>query len=123
VATMGDRPLGLEVAQLLAVAHWFKAASGQSQIRLETEGVRSQVVALMAAALEPTTFSHVVSGEAMRSLGYLIDTPIPFRAAPELFCLDLYKDFDLDRLVAIAAPTEIATIGYAVPPGTTGARH
>jgi dienelactone hydrolase len=122
VATMGDRPLGLEVAQLLAVANWLKA-SGQSKIRLETEGVRSQVVALTAGALEPTTFSHVISGEAMRSLGYLIDTPIPFRAAPELFCLDLYKDFDLDRLVAIAAPTEIATIGYAVPPATTGGQH
>jgi hypothetical protein len=28
-----------------------------------------------------------------------------FEQAPELFCLDLYKDFDLDRLGAVAAPT------------------
>jgi dienelactone hydrolase len=122
VATTGDRPLGLEVAQLLAAANWLKSASGRSEIRLETEGIRNQVVGLTAAAIEPQTFSQMISGEAMRGLGYLIDTPIPFRAAPELFCLDLYKDFDLDRLAVMAAPTKITAISYAVPPadGRTG---
>jgi dienelactone hydrolase len=116
VTTTGDRPLGLEVAQLLAAAKWLKAASGQSKVRLETEGIRNQVVALAAAALEPETLAQVISSQGMRSLGYLIDTPIPFRSAPELFCLDLYKDFDLDRLVAMAAPTKVVTTDYAVPP-------
>jgi dienelactone hydrolase len=115
VATTGDRPLGLEAAQLLAAANWLKSASGRSEIRLETDGIRNQVIGLTAAAIEPQTFSQVISGEAMRGLGYLIDTPIPFRAAPELFCLDLYKDFDLDRLALMAAPTKITTTGYAVP--------
>jgi len=27
--------------------------------------------------------------------------------APELFCLDLYKQFDLDRLTALAAPAKV----------------
>jgi hypothetical protein len=27
--------------------------------------------------------------------------------APDLFCLDLYKDFDLDRLVLLAEPTKV----------------
>jgi dienelactone hydrolase len=116
VATTGDRPLGLEVAQLLAAANWLKASTGRSQVRLETDGIRNQVIALTAAALEPQTFSEVTSSDAMQSLRYLIDTPIPFRAAPELFCLDLYKDFDLDRLGVMAEPTKITTTGYAVPP-------
>jgi len=32
---------------------------------------------------------------------------VTFEQAPELFCLDLYKDFDLDRLAAISAPTQL----------------
>lgn len=115
VATTGDRPLGLEAAQLLAVTNWLKGNTGRAEIRLETDGIRNQVIALAAAALDPHAFSQVISGQAMRSLGYLIDTPIPFRAAPELFCLDLYKDFDLDRLALMAEPAKVTATGYAVP--------
>jgi len=77
------------------------------------------VIALTAAAIEPQTLSQVISSDAMRSLRYLIDTPIPFRAAPELFCLDLYKDFDLDSLAVMAIPTNVTTAGYAGSPAPT----
>jgi hypothetical protein len=73
------------------------------------------VIGLVAAALEPTLFSEQVSRQAMRSLGYLLDAPVIFRAAPELFCLDLYKDFDIDRLIALAAPTKVDLGDYAQP--------
>jgi dienelactone hydrolase len=108
VATTGARPLGLEVAQLIGAANWLmRAASGHGKVRLETTGIRSQVVALTAAALEPSLFSEIVTHGGMRSLAYLLGAPVPFRSAPELFCLDFYKYFDLDRLVALAGPTEI----------------
>ena len=89
--------------------------SGQQSVRLETSGIRSEVVGLVAAALEPALFSEQVSGQAMSSLGFLLDTPVGFRAAPELFCLDLFKDFDIDRLIALAAPTAVALHDYAQP--------
>ena len=47
--------------------------------------------------------------EAVSSLGYLLEAPITFLEVPELFCLDLYKDFDLDRFMALAAPTPVTT--------------
>jgi hypothetical protein len=106
VASSGDRPLGLEVGQLLAVAKSFDA--GQRKIRLETSGIRSQVVALMAAAIEPALFSEIYSDNAMNSFSYLLDTPVPYRMAADLFCLDLYKYFDIDRLATIASPVKIA---------------
>jgi CMP-N-acetylneuraminic acid synthetase len=43
----------------------------------------------------------------MKSLSYLLDTPMAFHSAPDLFCLDLYKYFDIDTITAIAAPTAI----------------
>ncbi len=115
VATTGDRPLGIEAGQVIAAAKWLRQMSGQQSVRLETSGIRSEVVGLVAAALEPALFSEQVSRQAMPSLGFLLDTPVIFRAAPELFCLDLFKDFDVDRLIVLAAPTTVALRDYAQP--------
>ena len=111
VTGSGERPLGLEVGQLVAVAESFQTA--KKKIRLETEGIRSQVVALAAAALEPGLFSEISSSGAMTSLSYLLDTPVPYRSAPDLFCLELYKYFDIDRLAAMASPVPVVTASKA----------
>ena len=50
VATAGDRPLGIEVAQLLAVAHWMQSGNTHQKIQIETDGIRSAVIAEVAAA-------------------------------------------------------------------------
>jgi hypothetical protein len=55
----------------------------------------------------------------MKSLAYLVDTPVPYRSAPELFCLDLYKDFDLDSLGALAAPVKVTVATFADVPGSS----
>jgi dienelactone hydrolase len=107
VASTGDRPLGIEVAQLLGAAHWLQAGNAHRKIQIETDGIRSALIAAVAAALDPGTFSIVTSRHAMKSLSYLLDTPMAFHSAPDLFCLDLYKYFDIDTITAIAAPTAI----------------
>jgi dienelactone hydrolase len=105
----GARPLGLETAQLVAIASWLRATTGQP-VRVETDGIRNQVIALTASAIAPEDFSAVVNRNGMKSLAYLIDTPVPFRSAPELFCLDLFRYFDIDTLAALAAPGKIAAL-------------
>ncbi len=47
----------------------------------------------------------------MPSLRHLLEARVPYRAAPELFCLDLYAQFDVDRLTALAEPTVIQREG------------
>jgi hypothetical protein len=110
VASRGDRAIGLEVAQLIATAKSFRSVTGASDIRLVTDGIRSQLVALAAAALEPALFSEVDSSHAMSSLSYLLDAPVPYRTAPDLFCLDLYKYFDIDRLTILASPVKVLSV-------------
>ena len=66
---------------------------------------------MVAAALEPEAFSDLDINNGMKSLTYLLDKPVPLRAAPELFCLDLYKDFDIDSLSALASPVKITQTG------------
>jgi hypothetical protein len=43
----------------------------------------------------------------MHSLSYLLEEPVEYKDAPDLFCLDLYKQFDIDRLAALAKPAEV----------------
>jgi hypothetical protein len=100
----------MEAAQLIGIANWLRANSGGRPVQVETEGIRTAVIAEVAAAIEPAAFSAVTSHHAMTSLSYLLDAPVPYRSAPDLFCLDLYKYFDIDSIVAIAAPTKIKNV-------------
>jgi len=109
---LGDRPLGIQAAQLSRITRWAKERAGVSSVRLEPGGMRSQVVSLVAAALDPSLFSALVVRNGMHSLSYVLKLPVQFDQAPELFCLDLYKNFDLDRLEALAAPAKVSVTKY-----------
>jgi hypothetical protein len=108
LATTGQRPLGIEAGQLIATTDWLRQLASSSAVRLETIGIRSQAVALVAATLEPTLFSGIVVRKGMDSLGYLLEAAVPYRQAPDLFCLNLYREFDLDTLAALATPSSRA---------------
>ena len=113
---LGDRPLGMQAAQLIEIARWIRGRTGVGKVRLECTGMRNQAVGLAAAALQPDLFSEVLVHEGISSLGFLLQAPVTFQQAPELFCLDLYKDFDLDRLAALAAPVRVTTERYIETP-------
>ena len=107
LATVGDRPIGIKAAQLLAITSWMERTMGARAKHILSTGIRSQAVSLVAAALNPAAYAEVSIREGMRSFGWLLDKPVPYEVAPDLFCLDLYKEFDLPRLAALAAPAEI----------------
>ena len=74
------------------------AADARDRRRLDRRG---------PAAPEPHTLDAVVTRDALPSLRALLDERVQFRVAPEVFCLDLYREFDVDRLTALAEPTKI----------------
>jgi hypothetical protein len=102
LSATGDRLLGMQAAQLIAVAHWLREQTGATSVRVESTGPRSQAAALVAAALQPSLFSALEIRDGFRSFQRLLDEPVAYAAAPELFCLDLYRDFDIDDLMALA---------------------
>ena len=59
LATVGDRPLGIRTSHLLALAKWLKDHHSATEVRVEAQGFRSQVVALLGAALNAVAFSEV----------------------------------------------------------------
>lgn len=107
LAAVGDRPLGLKTAQLLGITKWMEAQMGARTKHILSTGIRNQAVSMIAAALEPAAYAEISIREGMRSFGWLLDTPVPYESAPDLFCLDLYKEFDVPRLVAIVSPTRV----------------
>jgi hypothetical protein len=124
--SVGERPLGLEAAQIVAVAQWLQKdlVSGSSTpgarivlptdsaapVRVITSGRRSETTALVAAAIMPELFSSVEARDASETLGSLFTNPPNYDEAPELMCLDLYKDFDLNILGKVAAPVKISLL-------------
>ena len=126
INTVGKRPVGLEAAQIAAVVHWLQGdtidgtstpgASGAglgsaAAVQVVTSGPRAETVAMVAAALTPELFSGVEARHGLASFGDVFEHPLSYEAAPELMCLDLYKEFDFNVLSAIAAPVKIELQG------------
>lgn len=108
LAAAGNRSLGLEAAQLIALGNWAREKWHAPSVRVESTGIRSQVETLLASALAPHLFSEASVQGGMHSLSYLLDKPVSYDDYADLFCLDLFKDFDLDRIIAIAEPTRVS---------------
>jgi dienelactone hydrolase len=123
VNTVAERPLGLDAAQTTAIARWLQQDSingsgtpgarippsnpAVTPVRIVTNGPRGQTVALVSAAITPGLFSSIESRHAIASFADLFIHPPDYHQAPELMCLDLYRDFDFNTLRLIAAPVKI----------------
>jgi dienelactone hydrolase len=105
--TVGDRALGIEAAEVVELAKWLRARANRQAIRIESRGIRSQTVALLAVAIEPALFSEFVDRKGMPSFGYLLDLPVSSDEAADIFCLDLYKEFDIDELESMSSPVQV----------------
>lgn len=130
--SIGQRPLGLEAAQINGVVRWLSEDSDHGSstprtdstpanvsvrpVRMITTGPRSETVAMVAAALNPELFSKLEARKAIPSFAYAFDHPLSYTDAPELMCLDLYKDFDLNTLTAIASPVTVDLSATAPKP-------
>ena len=68
LATVGERPLGVQASQVAAVARWAKTREKAGPVVVVSSGPRSSLIALVAAALEETAIDSV---ELHGSLGSL----------------------------------------------------
>jgi dienelactone hydrolase len=133
LAATGHRAPGLEAAQVTAVVRWLSenldhgsptpgsggahAAGPVAPVKIVTTGPRSETVAIVAAALEPTLFSELASRQAIPSLMDIFEHPQAYHEASDLMCLDLYSGFDFNVLAAMASPVKVnlsATAGERI---------
>src|SRR5262249_30179497 len=103
-------PVGMRAAQLLAISAWAQQMTGAPRRRIHASGMRSQVVSLAAAALDPSAFAEVRTMNGLRRLRRLIDGPVAYEDGRELFCVDLLKRFDIPVIAALAAPAKVVVM-------------
>jgi dienelactone hydrolase len=108
IASVGRRPLGVQAAQLLALADW--CAGDASRPKLVAVGPRSSVIALVTAALEPEAFETIELHDSWPSLKEFIHKNMELEDAPELGCFGLLQVFDIPQLEALAAPQTVSRI-------------
>ncbi|MBI5802630.1 MAG: hypothetical protein HZA92_18145 [Verrucomicrobia bacterium] len=109
VASVGDRPLGLQASQLSATARWLATERKLGPIKLVSVGPRASVFATVAAALEEKAIASLDLRQPLGSLKEIITQNIGVDRQPELFCFGLLEQFDVPQLRALVAPRSIAT--------------
>lgn len=110
VAAVGERPLGIQASQIAAAARWAESEFKQGPVTVIAVGPRSGVAALAAAALEPRAIGALRLHQPMNSLKELIEKGIGVDKMPELFCFGLLREFDMQDLVALAAPRRVEIV-------------
>ncbi|MDX1978815.1 MAG: ectonucleotide pyrophosphatase/phosphodiesterase, partial [Bryobacteraceae bacterium] len=104
LAAIGERPLGLQVAQVIATAK-----SANTPVRIEAHGRRTSFIALLAAAIETQAINGVRLYNAMTSLKQLIDEGIRVDQQPEMFCFGLLEVADIPQIAQLVAPRPVET--------------
>ncbi len=107
VATVGDRPLGLQASQLAAVARWAAGQQPGSKVTLVALGPRTGTAALVAAALETEAIGAVEVDQPLASLKQLIEDNVGVNEKPELFCFGLLEVADVKQMAALVAPRPV----------------
>jgi hypothetical protein len=106
LATVGERPLGIQAAQLAAIARWTETQRG-NPVQIVALGPRSSLIATVAAALETKAIGELDLHGSLGSLKEIIEQNLTAETAPELFCFGLLEHFDLPQLVALVAPRRV----------------
>ncbi len=107
IATVGERPLGIQAGQIAAVARWTCTEHGSGPVLLAATGPRSSTFALVAAALDDKAIGQVELTGAFGSLKEVIELNRGVDQMPEMFCFGLLKEFDIKHLAALAAPRPV----------------
>jgi hypothetical protein len=108
LATVGERPLGVQAAQLAGVAGWAKLKDDPKDgVKVVAVGPRSSTIALVAAALRPEAIGAVELHDPLGSLKEVIEENRSVQRTPELFCFGLLERFDVADLAALVAPRPV----------------
>jgi hypothetical protein len=107
VASVGERPVGVQSSQLAAIARWLANERKIGPVAIAADGPRSSLMALVAAAMEQSAISGIELHSAYGSLKEVVEGDMSYNTAPELFCFGLLEEFDVRELTALVAPREV----------------
>jgi len=108
LATVGDRALGLQAAQLNAIA-----TQVGGKVTVVAVGPRTSAIALAAAAVDEKAIAALELHDPHRSLKDILVENRVVAKTPELFCFGLLERFDIPGLTDLVAPRPVKTLDRA----------
>ena len=124
LSTVGRPLLGMQVAQLLALARWLREVAGDRPLQVQAGGRAPGVAALLAAAHTPAAFATVAAPGLPRSLDALVELPVAYESADTaLFCFGLRATLDLDDLQRLATGVTVLAPHRGPLAASGAARH
>ena len=107
VASIGERPLGIQAAQLAAIARWAHENESVGHVKIVAWGPRASMAAIVAMAVDPTAIIGSELFESFSSLKESIEHDKTVETLTELFAFGLLAEFDIRQIVALAAPRPV----------------
>ncbi len=106
VAGVGDRPLGQQASQIIAISRWAQSTNG-APVAIAAIGPRMSLIALAASALEPRAIASLELHDSFGSLKEIIEQDWKVNQAPEVFCFGLLDAVDIRHLTALTSPRPV----------------
>ncbi|REK21685.1 MAG: hypothetical protein DWQ45_16785 [Planctomycetota bacterium] len=110
VATVGERPLGIQADQIAAVSRWLVGEQQAGPVTVVAVGRRTGLGALVAAALEEEAIGELRLHQPFTSLKQVIEESLQIPDGPEMFCFGLLAEFDVPEITALVEPREVAVV-------------
>jgi hypothetical protein len=107
LSMVGERPLGLQAAQIIAVSRWVKAKYRNEPLTLSAEGSRTSLSCLVSAAVETEAIDGLDLHRSYESLKQVFEENGSYETNPEIFCFGLLEHFDVPQLACLVAPRPI----------------
>jgi hypothetical protein len=101
ISAVGQRPLGVQAAQVNAIADWWAPQVGKP-VQLKAVGRRSSLIAWCSAALNAKSLAGVKTQGGFGSLKEVIDAGLAIPDGPEMFCFGLLQVVDVPELKRLA---------------------
>ena len=112
--TAGHRMLGIQVAQVLAIAQFARRFGRSAEVSLTADGTSVCVASLVAAALRPELFDRLQAMATPGSLCHMFDRPYTYDEHYSILCPGLLEVVDIPQLISLLENVEYVQPGRAV---------
>ncbi|MEX1231488.1 MAG: acetylxylan esterase [Planctomycetaceae bacterium] len=103
LATVGERPLGIQALQIQSVATQIGKKYDAEHVDIISHGPRTSLAALCTAALDETSLIGDLHAEGLpKSLKEFLKPDASYDKTPEVYCFGLLEHFDIETLSALA---------------------
>ncbi|MGL4552472.1 MAG: alpha/beta hydrolase family protein [Gemmataceae bacterium] len=102
---VGDRPLGIQAAQVNAVAAWAKGG-----VHVVAVGPRTSLIALAASAADDKAVGSVELLGGRATLKEVLEENRVMQQVPETFCFGLLEVADIKQLVELTGPRPVTFV-------------